>query len=345
MKKLFIAFALFPLIALAQNKKEITITGNVTGFPDGTNISFFNPQTQILDSVAAINNNGFSIKMEPLDEPDFKFLVFNKQQPVTVLMIDNSDISISGSRDDLGNLNVTGSQTYSEYKEFTSSLKQFEEIFQTENFTPENVAKIGGVCEDFVKSHPRSYVSLLAISEIVNLAANIEKAEQLMALLDQNLLETELGGYLANRISVEKHTSIGSTIMSFTQNDLDGKPVKISDFRGQYVLIDFWASWCRPCRIENPNVVANYNRFKDKKFTVLGVSLDQSKDAWAKAIEADKLTWTHVSDLKGWANAVSSKFNITSIPTNILIDPNGVIIAKNVRGAELGATLERILGK
>lgn len=136
---------------------------------------------------------------------------------------------------------------------------------------------------------------------------------------------------------------IGSVIPDFEQNDVDGKPVNIKSFRGKYVLIDFWASWCGPCRGENPNVVSAFKKYSSKNFTVLGISLDKSKDPWIQAINNDGLTWTHVSDLKGWTNAVAQKFGINSIPQNFLIDPNGVIIGKNLRGPDLEAKLESVL--
>jgi peroxiredoxin len=136
---------------------------------------------------------------------------------------------------------------------------------------------------------------------------------------------------------------IGNPILEFSQNDASGKPVSISSFKGKVVLVDFWASWCGPCRAENPNVVKAYNAFKDKGFDILGVSFDSSKDKWLAAVEKDKLAWTHVSDLKGWSNAVGQKFGIRSIPQNFLLDKEGKIIAKNLRGEDLYAKLEEIL--
>jgi peroxiredoxin len=129
----------------------------------------------------------------------------------------------------------------------------------------------------------------------------------------------------------------------FTQPDTNGTPVSLSSFRGKYVLVDFWASWCGPCRQENPNVVKAYNQFKDKNFTILGVSLDKNKNAWLEAIKQDGLAWSHVSDLKYWNNEAAALYQVQSIPYNVLIDPTGKIIAENLRGGELLSTLNNVL--
>ncbi len=136
---------------------------------------------------------------------------------------------------------------------------------------------------------------------------------------------------------------VGYAAPDFTMADTDGKPVSLSSFKGKYVLVDFWASWCGPCRGENPNVVANYNKYKTKNFTVLGVSLDEDKAAWLAAIKKDNLTWTHLSDLKGWNNAAAKLYGVESIPFNLLLDPTGKIIATDLRDADLGKKLGEVL--
>ena len=136
---------------------------------------------------------------------------------------------------------------------------------------------------------------------------------------------------------------VGKTVPELSLPDVNGKPVSVNSFKGKYLLIDFWASWCGPCRMENPNVVEAYNEFKGKNFTILGVSLDKDRDSWKKAIAQDHLSWTHISDLKYWNSQAVETFGFQGIPFNVLVDPSGKVIAQELRGKDLENKLKEVL--
>jgi peroxiredoxin len=197
----------------------------------------------------------------------------------------------------------------------------------------------------FVKANPGSFAAVYLLNGYVN-RMELEKVEGLYASLSPKYKDTRSGKSIIKGIEARKITAIGKTAPDFTQPDTLGNSVTLSSLRGQYVLVDFWASWCGPCRTENPNLVKTFNQYKDKGFTVLGVSLDQpgKKDAWLAAVHKDNLTWTQVSDLKFWENEAAVLYGIKAIPANLLLDKEGKIIAKDLRGEELNKKLSELFG-
>ena len=195
---------------------------------------------------------------------------------------------------------------------------------------------------NFIRQHPDAMVSLMQLYVLQD-RVPLDTAAALFALLKPSLQSSYFGNYIREKLAARESVRVGKMAPLFDAVDVNGNKVSLASLKGKYVLLDFWASWCGPCRMENPNVVAAYHQYKDKNFTILGVSLDKSRSDWLEAIEQDGLVWTQVSDLKGWGNEAARLYGVRGIPQNFLIDPQGRIIASNLRGKALEQKLATIL--
>ncbi len=356
MRSVLFILCCLPLALLSQ--KQLLINGKITGLHENSLVSLTDVDMP-KDTLARGKIINGTLEMKgSLREAQLVSLNFQEQKKRTILFLDNNKITINGDIDNLQKLSVTGSPAQADYmalqEMFNPLFDQYSKLSaQAQAGGNRDSIQIQGArtftaiqerIEIYLQQHPASPVSPVLLMLTARLSEDVSVLEKRFNRLD-TLVQTNYYGKMVRQVIDEsKIGAIGSDAIDFTQDDVNGKPVSLSSFRGKYVLVDFWASWCGPCRMENPNVVKTYKQFKDKNFTIVGVSLDKSKDPWLKAIGDDNLAWTHVSDLKAWSNAVAVKYHIQSIPQNFLIDPNGKIIAKDLRGPALENKLCELLG-
>ncbi len=370
MKKLFIIipFLAFGTVFAQKQPKafSVKIDGSIRNFSGKTIYLHHKWDEKNYTDSAKVVNGKFTFNLKSVDPNMYWFTTGSdiNQQPNYIFFADADPLKASLIGDSIPYSTVTGGQTQKDYIEYRNMINNFvgqqqqmqnnyNVAAQSNDVNEMNKIKdafqvlngqfIDGL-KNFVKTHPKSAVSgFIIYNDFNNPNIPFEIVVESLGYIDKSISETKFIKLATKRVDAVKGTMVGNKATNFSQNSPEGKPISLTDFKGKYVLVDFWASWCGPCRMENPNVVSAYNRFKDKGFTVLGVSFDSNKDAWLAAIQKDNLTWQHVSDLKGWGNEAGKLYSITSIPQNILLDKEGKIVAKNLRGPALDEKLAELI--
>ncbi len=362
------------ITSCAQKKHDAFVVSGVIENAPGKKVLLMETpsgiaQPIVLDSTFLKEKGSFTLKGRANEEGIFRLVLENG--PDVVLINDNNTIKLHLDVNDYRNYKVEGSpaseslhKLFEDYREKDSAiLTTFKKIDSVralpkqdtvaEVLQARNDKEIEGL-NNMLKNYINNTKSPSAALYALGIASQTIPNEEIKSMIDASAKKypehaglAKIKSMLAVKTTEQPanttYALLNKEAPDLTMNDVNGKPVSISNFKGKYVLIDFWASWCGPCRMENPNVVEAYNQFKNKNFTILGVSLDEDKAAWKKAIEKDQLTWNHMSDLKQWQSAAVQAYGFDGIPFNVLVDPAGKIIASSLRGQDLTNKLAEVL--
>ena len=366
---LLVISILFNITLFAQTKNEVTVKGTIVGLPKEikqVQLLELSQEPNIIDTAKVDENGSFSFKTSKIKSTNIYKVQIDEKSGVAIVLSPGENVVFSvDTKNPRNKMMIKGSKeselvfgiqnNIMGYKSQIDSLeiiyKKFENTAMIDSVKKE-LLKTYGVIEqkkedalmEFVKTHKTDLATILFIQEL-NLDENFSLLSEIDKALNSKYSDVFLVSELHLKIERTSRLAIGALAPDIILGDTVGNLISLSSFRGKYVLIDFWASWCSPCRGENPNVVKQYAKYKSKGFEVFSVSLDRSRAAWVNAIKSDKLTWTQVSDLKFWQSPTAKEYNVEGIPYTVLLDKEGKIIAKGLRGEELNKKLVEIFGE
>jgi peroxiredoxin len=367
MKRIGYILCLVAVLSACKDKTKFTIKGKFENFGDEKKVFLYGVANSTLtpfDSTSVSENGEFKFVRSSPQVDLYSVHIGAKEY---MLIAKNGDVVelTADLKNENGDYKVTGDEDIEKLTEFnklkagySSKIEAIKNDFERQVAShPENremlikqfspvymkaIADLNNGIAKFAKENTSSLVSFYAIS-LLNPAGNetvfIEYADK----LSENLKKNYAIKAFVEKINKLKKVQVGQMAPDFSIQTIDGKKISLADLKGKYAMIDFWASWCAPCRAENPNVVKAYNKYKSRNFMILGISLDKSRNDWESAIKQDNLTWTHASELMDFDGETVKKYNVESIPSSLILDPSGKIIARNLRGEELDAFLNKTL--
>ncbi len=366
-----IALGLFALLLFAKcntKPESFEINGQFTGeIENGTKVFLKTADSLARNLIevdtAAITNGTFQFQGK-VDEPRVHYIMIDGQEGNSPLIVENGNISFEAQKDSLAFAKVKGTPqnvVFMEYldegrkmasisKSFSDDLRDARmkqdtaaiESLREEYFDLQEQAKNYEL--DFIKKNPDALISVLILDKTVTTKAlSVKELKELFDILTPEIKATETGKRVEKKLKELSVTAIGSPAPEFSGPTPTGDVLALNEVKGKVILVDFWAAWCKPCRRENPNIVSVYNKYKDKGLNIVGVSLDRKAEDWTQAIAADGLEWNHISNLQYFQDPIAKMYNINAIPAAFLLDENGVIIAKNLRGPALEEKVAELL--
>lgn len=360
------------LVLLSCNKDGYEISGTADGIENGKKVYLEVPSElgamTALDSVSVVDGK-FNMNGKLKEGIELAFLKFEENGSIPFIL-ENGSIIINFVKDSIQNSTIGGTKNNISFQNFNNGNKVLTKKamkFQTENqgkymaaMQSQDTATIqslqnemlnfqkemNNASANFVKENKDAYLTILLLENILNAnALEVNEIQKYFNTIDKALMETKAGKKLEKTLTALTTVVIGKEAPNFSAPNPEGKTISLKESLGKVTIIDFWASWCGPCRAENPNVVAMYNELHEKGLNIIGVSLDKDAAKWTKAIEKDGLSWNQISNLKFWEDPIAAQYNVKSIPATFILDAKGVIVARDLRGDELKAKIIELLGQ
>ncbi|WP_310993041.1 TlpA disulfide reductase family protein [Aequorivita marina] len=369
MRLIFAAILTLTIISCNEKSDGYKLEGEAIGFADGTEVVIYtleNQQPKPIDTLV-VKEEKFSTEYPSNDTTPLNFLRIGDVNASLLFFPENEDLTAKIYKDSIQASRIRGGAQNAAYIGFVEQMGKFNkrkqermESYRTakENNDTAAIAELQSgnlnlmneeteYKKNFLRENNKSMFSVMLISEMASRQEiTPSEASELLEKMDSEILSSDIAKELKTSLDSIKKSDVGNAAPDFSAPTPTGETMSLKDAMGKYTIIDFWASWCKPCRVENPNVVKVYNKYHDKGLNIISVSLDKAnqKDKWIQAIKDDNMDWHHVSNLKFWQDPIAKSYNVRSIPATFLLDENGVIIDKDLRGAALEAKIASLLG-